>query len=388
MSNDRIVEVTQTSWLSRIKNALAGIVIGLVLIPVSLGLMFWNEGRAVVTARSLAEGRGLVVSVDSAAVDSANDGHLIHISGPVKGVGTPSDDALGVSADGLRLERKVEMYQWKEDSHSETQKKLGGGEETTTVYTYTKAWTDETLDSANFKEPDGHQNPSKPVGNETFGVAEGSLGGFKLTGDQLTYFGKSQPLLINKDMAQTIQTQLGTDKPARVVDGKLVVSASADAPMVGDLRISYVVVKPAEGSLIAAQTGDGVAPYRTEAGNELFLTDDGDVSADQMFSEAVTANTIITWLIRAGGFLLLFIGFRMILAVIAVLADVVPLIGSIVSFGLGVIAFVPTLLLGATTIAIAWLYYRPIVAIAVLAVAVLVTAGTLYLRRKPAVTVA
>ncbi|WP_237151827.1 TMEM43 family protein [Oryzibacter oryziterrae] len=388
MSNDRIVEVTQTSWLSRIKNALAGIVIGLILIPVSLGVMFWNEGRAVVTARSLAEGRGLVVSVDSAKVDPANEGHLIHITGPVKGVGTPEDQFLGVSADGLRIERKVEMYQWKEDSHSETQKKLGGGEETTTVYTYTKVWTDEALDSSSFKEPDGHQNPPKPVGNETFSVDEGSLGAFQLTSDQLGYFGKSEPLVLPSDKADDMRERLGTDKAARIAGGKLLVGFSADAPMVGDLRISYVVVKPDVGSLVAAQKGEGVAPYRTEAGNDLFLTDNGNVSADDMFAEAVTANTIITWLIRAGGFLLLFIGFRLILGVISVLADVVPFIGSIVSFGLGIIAFVPTLLLGATTIAIAWLYYRPLVAIAVIAVAVLATVGALYLRRKPAVKVA
>ena len=32
------------------------------------------------------------------------------------------------------------MYQWVEDSKSETQKTLGGGEETVTTYTYKKEW--------------------------------------------------------------------------------------------------------------------------------------------------------------------------------------------------------------------------------------------------------
>ena len=38
------------------------ILIGLLLVVISGGLMFWNEGRSARTAAALAEGAGLVIS--------------------------------------------------------------------------------------------------------------------------------------------------------------------------------------------------------------------------------------------------------------------------------------------------------------------------------------
>jgi hypothetical protein len=129
-------ETTTTSWFSRLKSGLIGLVLGPLLVFGMIWLLSWNEGRSVQTYRALAEGAGIVVSVDSGTADPANEGKLVHISGPVKPDGTPEDPALGVVAEGAAgLNRKVEMYQWVEDSKSETQKTLGGGEETVTTYT-------------------------------------------------------------------------------------------------------------------------------------------------------------------------------------------------------------------------------------------------------------
>jgi hypothetical protein len=62
----------------------------------------------------------------------------------------------------------------------------------------------------------------------------------------------------------------------------------------------------------------------------------------------------------------------------------VPFIGSIVRFGTTAVALVLTLLLGPTVIAIAWIAYRPLVAVTVLALGVALAAGILYLRRGKA----
>jgi hypothetical protein len=62
-SNDEVVETTETSWLGRLGQAFAGIIIGLILVIVAGWVLFWNEGRAVTTARSLTEGAGLVQPV-------------------------------------------------------------------------------------------------------------------------------------------------------------------------------------------------------------------------------------------------------------------------------------------------------------------------------------
>ena len=91
MSNS-FTETTSTSWFGRLRHSVGGVVIGLVLIVGMVVLLFWNEGRAVTTARSLAEGAGAVVSVGADAVDAANEGKLVHVS--------------GTGDDGLHAERR------------------------------------------------------------------------------------------------------------------------------------------------------------------------------------------------------------------------------------------------------------------------------------------
>jgi len=55
---DQVTEVTNTSWFARVGQAIVGVLIGLVAIVVSIGLLFWNEGRAIRTAQGLSEGAG------------------------------------------------------------------------------------------------------------------------------------------------------------------------------------------------------------------------------------------------------------------------------------------------------------------------------------------
>jgi hypothetical protein len=117
---DSFTETTSTSWLSRIGQSVAGVLFGIVLILGSAVLLFWNEGRAVQTARSLTEGQGVVVDADAARVDPENAGKLVHVSGDLKTTAPLNDPEFGVSAKAARLVRTVEMYQWKEDSHSDT----------------------------------------------------------------------------------------------------------------------------------------------------------------------------------------------------------------------------------------------------------------------------
>jgi hypothetical protein len=57
----------------------------------------------------------------------------------------------------------------------------------------------------------------------------------------------------------------------------------------------------------------------------------------------------------------------MIMEPLAVIADVIPFLGDIARLGTGLAAFLFTILVGTTTIAIAWFYYRPVLALCVLA---------------------
>ncbi|MBV8747852.1 MAG: hypothetical protein JO134_22725, partial [Xanthobacteraceae bacterium] len=104
---DTFSQVTSTSWIARLGKSILGVLIGIVLIIAAIVLLFWNEGRAVTTARSLAEGSRAVVEVGSASVDPANEGKLVYVSGDLAARAPLTDQEFGVSANALRLVRKV-----------------------------------------------------------------------------------------------------------------------------------------------------------------------------------------------------------------------------------------------------------------------------------------
>ncbi len=151
-------ERSSKSWFGRMKSALSSIVGGVLLFLVAGVLLFWNEGRAVKRFQTLQEGSGLVVSAPSTAVEAANEGKLVHISGKAVTKDVLRDELLNVAVNALGLTRKVEMLQWSENQKSETKKKLGGGTETVTTYSYALKWSDKQIDSARFRHPQGHEN--------------------------------------------------------------------------------------------------------------------------------------------------------------------------------------------------------------------------------------
>src|SRR3954468_18054600 len=151
---DVFTEVSNTGWLGRIGGSIKGVLVGGILTLICVGVLFWNEGRAVKEAKRIEEGRTACVSVDTGKVDPANEKKEIHISGDATTADKPADEAFGVSASAIRLNRIVEMYQWKESKKTETKRKLGGGEEKVTTYTYEKTWDDDVIDSTDFKHSD------------------------------------------------------------------------------------------------------------------------------------------------------------------------------------------------------------------------------------------
>jgi N-methylhydantoinase A/oxoprolinase/acetone carboxylase beta subunit len=180
--SDSFTEITRQGWLSRIGESFKGILFGIIVIPLCLILLWWNEGRAVTTARSLAEGAAAVVAVQPDKVDSANDKKLVHITGAVKADADVVDDQFKVTAAALKLIRNVEIYQWVEDKKTEKKQNTGGSEETRTTYTYKKEWVDEPVRSQNFKQPAGHENTGDLIAESgTFIPGKVTLGAFEVT---------------------------------------------------------------------------------------------------------------------------------------------------------------------------------------------------------------
>jgi hypothetical protein len=259
------------------------------------------------------------------------------------------------------------MYQWKESKETETRKKLGGGEETVTTYTYRKEWSSFLNDSSNFQEPSGHENPSEfPYDSMTWDAETVPVGAFFLSADLISQLSNFSDLPV-----RDVPEGAAWPENAKTNKGGIYLGADPAQPQVGDARIKFSVVEPGPVSIVAAQAGDSFAEYRTKAGGTIGMITAGKVSAQQMFEDAIAQNTLITWLVRLGGFILLWIGFALLFAPLSVLADIVPLFGSLVGAATGLVAFLLALAVALTIIAFAWLFFRPLLGVTLLILAII-----------------
>ena len=380
--NDHYTETTSVSWFGRIGRSIGGVVFGLVLLVAMIVLLFWNEGRAVTTARSLAEGAGLVASVPSNAIDPTNEGKLVHVTGDVSTDERLTDSAFGITASGVRLERNVEMYQWKETSSSKTETKIGGGEETVTTYAYSREWSSSPISSSGFRQPDGHQNPAMNIESRSFQIEHGKLDAFDLDSQVIGRIGGAKDMPVGADVIDAVRVATGGNQPVSALDGRIHIGIDPTRPRIGDYRIGYELVPLGQISVIARQTGTGFSAYQTEAGDRLLMVDTGVVPADEMFADAVTGNTVFTWVVRLLGLLFLGVAFGMLFAPIGVVADVIPFLGRVVRMGTGLVAFALTALVGSATIALAWFWYRPLLALTILIVGAGMFYAVSYLGKK------
>lgn len=377
--SDEVTEVTTTSWLQRIGQAFGGIIFGILLIIGTCILLFWNEGRAVQTARSLTEGAGLVQAVAADKVDAANEGKLIYITGPLTTSGPATDGEFGMKSTGVRLIRDAQMYQWKEEVHSDTKKNTGGSETTTKTYKYSKEWSGMPVDSSKFHDVSGHANPQMAWRQREALASKIKLGAFSVPDSLMENFGTQKPLAAGDDQVQVAKKR--TDKPVQVVDGVIYIGNPSE-PAVGDFKISFREVTQQTASVVARQAESSLGPYRTRAGGNVELISAGTVPATELFKEAQDENRLWTWLIRGGGTVLMLIGFALIFRPLSVLADVLPILGDIVGFGTGLIAMLCTAVLAPLVIAIAWFVYRPLVSVAVLVVGGALAFGVIRLMRQ------
>lgn len=367
MSGDRFVETTRTGWGSRLLGSVAGVLVGLLLVIGSIALLAWNEGRAVTAATALAQGRDAAREAAADRIDPALDGHLVHITGRLAAV-TPARDPLFAQGgdETLRLRRIVEMYQWLESKSSRTENNLGGSETTETVYEYRRDWSEQAQDSSGFRQPEGHRNPAMTLSSQDFdGTA--ALAGPEGTAPRTL----AARLLDELDTFDPLAVAPDTPGPNgyRAADGGFYRGRDPQAPEVGDLRVRFEAATAQTVSIVARQAGTRLEPHRTDNGYEIALLSAGEASSDEMFREAEAGEQFLTWLLRAAGFVLMLVGFLLMFRPLAVLAGVVPALETVVGAGAFLASLVLAIPLTLIVIAIAWLAYRPLLAIGLLVAA-------------------
>ncbi len=358
--NDEFTEIQEQSWGGRLMQSVHGIVLGGVLFLVAFPVLWWNEGRAVRTYRSLHEGSRVVVSAAASPLDPKNEGKLVHITGKAVPDGSLRDPLFGVETTAIKLLRNVEMYQWREVKQRRTRRKLGGGKRVITTYSYRKEWSRNPIDSKTFRKPEGHGNPgTMPVRSAVFRARAVQVGAFGLSPSLIDQFSGAGPLSATEaDLARAAPPPEIAGR-MRIEGGAIYVGEDPAHPRVGDLRIRFRSVPPGPVSVIAQQHGNTLAPYPTKAGKPIELLAMGRCDAQTMFQNALHRNAVITWLLRAGGFVMMMLGIALAFRPIAVFGDAVPIIGGLLGAGIVVFAAIIALAFSVLTIAVAWVAVRP-----------------------------
>ena len=232
----------------------------------------------------------MVIEADPARIEPGNDGKLVHVTGELKTTAPLKDPDFLVEAQAARLLRKVEMYQWKEESRSETRKTAGGGEERVTTYSYRRTWAENRIDSNRFHNRFGHENPEMryngyPDNAIAWASAHATLGAFRPGAAALHRLPTPQELTLQPALGEALKSKFGAS-PIEVTGDRIFLGANSASPRIGDLRITFSLAPNGSASFIARQEGRDLTEYQTRAGDKLLLAAIGDVTATAMFKQA------------------------------------------------------------------------------------------------------
>ena len=376
------VEKTTTSYGKRLKDSIGGIGAGFVMLIAGTILLFWNEGRTVKTTRMLKEAQGICIDVpDVSSVNPENEGKLIHATAIAKTDDVLEESFFGINANALKLIRDVEYYQVVEHSKTETKDKVGGGQETTTTYTYSAEWVSSPINSADFHDPSERDAnwAFLQLDDETQQAQNVAFGGYRLPAELVAQKNDkvNHPVELDAEYAEYLNEQLAKQVNERgdflhVNGNTIYCGQNPNSPYVGDVRISFYRVDNGEASIIARITGDTFEKFTAKNGYTLEVLSAGNHSMEEMFQSEHASNKTMAWILRLLGFLLVLGGLRNIFKILETLFKVLPFLANIVGLGLNLATFVIALVWSLLIIAIAWVWYRP-----VLGILLLVCAGAL-----------
>ena len=313
--------------------------------------------------RDLEEGGAKTQTIDPATLPTGlEENNIVHFSGLPVTEDSVRDETFGIATKSIALSRKVEMYQWVQIKEEKKEKKLGGGTKTTTTYKYEKEWKSTLSKSSSFKKPVGHENPSSmPYEAKKEVVKKATLGAINLSQSTIGQINCYESFTID-------EIKVNGDTTIKKVGNTIFVGlGTLSEPRVGDVRINYTHVPVQDISVVASLNNGTTTDYQA-SNNSIHLVTCGLKTAKEMFISAHENNKILAWVLRGLGIVLIFVGFRSIFKIFSVIGDVVPFIGDLIGMGLGLIAGLLTIIVSFTTIAIAWIFYRPILGISLLVI--------------------
>ena len=362
--NDPITKTVTASFGSRIMNALKWMVFGGVLFICSFAVLYINEWRVDVSEIA----RTAIFMESISAPSQELHGQLVVTTGDVI-----SDERIGdmyLKKDAyLAIRSQVEMYAWVESSHSETDRNMGWSETRTTTYTYNKQWTDNPKTSQSFNDPVGHENPSVDMNTYESRVTVDSayIGSYTLDVRSLL-LPKYEPLTLRTDL-------LDIPESVRLESGEYLYIGtwSLQEPTIGDIRIRYSVLRtPLYGVSVYGRldaNNSMITPFYGKKDTQLYRA--LRATPEEAVRIMKHEHTVLTWVLRAVGFVMMWLGLTLVLRPISVLLDFVPFLWNVGRFAINGMTFIVAAILSIVTILVSMIVHNIIVLIIVV-VAILI----------------
>uniref|UniRef100_A0A8D3C5D1 Transmembrane protein 43 n=1 Tax=Scophthalmus maximus TaxID=52904 RepID=A0A8D3C5D1_SCOMX len=378
----RVSVKSNPGFLERLSETAGGTLFGVGLFFVSIYVLFTNEGRALQTASSLDEGLSQVVSLGPFfSLELQNNNRLVHLSAQLHTSQPLHDPNHRVVVQAVKLQRQVEMYQWVEYRESKDYQE-DGETKTETTYNYNTEWKSELVNSRNFDKEIGHQNPRYlQYPNTPHTEITQPLFVKLLKFNTCSSTGLVEQINNFKTLSLRDFPALNFDTFLTIDDDYFYHTQYPRRPEVGDVRVrfSYAGLSgetsplgPAQTvSIVAMQRGEQLVPFKTKSGDTLEILYLEELSAEDIFVRENQHNSMKTWGLRAAGWALMFLSIQLTMRIIYTLVDWVPILRELVSVGLKIFALCISCSLSLLTIGSGWLFYRPLVAAGLGALALL-----------------
>lgn len=364
------------SYSENVGNAFGALIVGIIMFIASHLLLFQNEGRSVKRDATLREALARVRPVSpDIAIDTTLERQLVHVSGQLTTCDRLEDSEFltgEAAVNALSLQRQVEMWQWIEHKETRAETLPDGGRVHRDTYSYTKSWSSIAFDSSKYQNPPYPSNPSMPINSTAVRAHNIMLGNYRLSGKQIQNLKPAnEPLVIQQSSYELYASS--RPNTHRLSDNQLYIGTNPNQPEIGDIKVTFLASYPHVVSIIAQQSGNSFVECAMRHGTIDLLTP-GSLSAPQMLADQTSNNSALKWLLRILSFLFMWLGMVLMGQPLVALVDIIPVIGTILSFGVASMSFLTSIPLSLITVAIARVYYQPGLAFMILAAAIIIFA--------------
>jgi hypothetical protein len=277
--------------------------------------------------------------------------------------------------DYIFIDRKTEMFSWKEVKHTTKEENYGWSETTRTTYTYEKTWSEEPQNSSYFYKKEWYNHPSKIIDSSRNIVDEANIEKYNFSTNSLRLpkwvrLSIKEDMLIKKVSWKTLtKRQIALEKiKAKILWKKYVPklnkekfkypytekyifigSGSLQNPQIGDIKISYYVFNKGTFWTIfwKVENGNIIKYVHNEESSIYHLFDrDRENSIKELNQEYLTS----LWLMRWVWFLMMWIGLMRIFNIFSTLLAIIPFLAQAWRFLIWFITLIIAVVLSLITI--------------------------------------